>query len=140
MLFLLLVSLAGFVACTGSEPDGGSVVMPPVVSAAPDSGWFSDPRDSSEATESDDAEPVDRIATSESATELDELDESEVFVGERQAPEVEDTDNNEDSDRNEAVDRDEVVDEGVIVDDGEVDDFSGIEDDDGGVSGLRQVG
>ncbi|MCY4174928.1 MAG: hypothetical protein OXD37_01140 [Acidimicrobiaceae bacterium] len=140
LLFLLLVSLAGFVACTGSEPDGGSVVMPPVVSAAPDSGWFSDPRDSSEVTESDDAEPVDRIATSESATELDELDESEVFVGERQAPEVEDTDNNEDSDRNEAVDRDEVVDEGVIVDDGEVDDFSGIEDDDGGVSGLMQVG
>ena len=65
LLFLLLISLASFVACMGSEPDGGSVVMPPVVSAAPDSGWFSDLRDDSEATDPDSMEPVDRIAASE---------------------------------------------------------------------------
>ncbi|MCY4068865.1 MAG: hypothetical protein OXE79_07150 [Acidimicrobiaceae bacterium] len=139
-VLLLLVSLFGFVSCAGSELDRDPVMMPPVASTAPDSGWFSDPRDSSEAKESDDAEPTDRIAVSESTAERDELDESEVFVGERQASEGEDTDNNEDINRNEAVDRDKVVDEGVIVDDGEVDGFSGIEDDDGGVSGLRQVG
>ncbi|MCY4176501.1 MAG: hypothetical protein OXD37_09275, partial [Acidimicrobiaceae bacterium] len=142
LLFLLLVSLAGFVACAGSEPDGDPVMMPPIVSAAPDSGWFSDPRDDSEATDPDSMEPVDRIAASESATEQNEneLDESEVFVGEQQASEGDDTHKNEDINKNEAVDRDKVVDEGVIVDDGEVDGFSGVEDDDGGVSGLRQVG
>ena len=117
-------------------------MMPPIVSAAPDSGWFSDPRDDSEATDPDSMEPVDRIAASESATEQNEneLDESEVFVGEQQASEGDDTHKNEDINKNEAVDRDKVVDEGVIVDDGEVDGFSGVEDDDGGVSGLRQVG
>ncbi len=111
-------------------------MMPPIVSAAPDSGWFSDPRDDSEATDPDSMEPVDRIAASESATEQNEneLDESEVFVGEQQASEGDDTH------KNENIDRNKVVDEGVIVDDSEVDGFSGIEDDDGGVSGLRQVG
>ena len=59
----------GSVACAGSEPDGESVMMPPVVSAAPDSGWFSDPRDISETTDPDDAEPTDRIAVSESTND-----------------------------------------------------------------------
>ncbi|MCY4327040.1 MAG: hypothetical protein OXC53_05580 [Rhodobacteraceae bacterium] len=144
LLCLLLVSLTGFVACTGSEPDGGSVVMPPVVSAAPDSGWFSDLRDDSEATESDDAESVDSIAVSESATEQDEdeLDESEVFVGEQQASEGYDTHKNEDIDRNEAVGSEEVVDEGLVVDIA-ADADSGVVldvDESESASGLRQVG